>query len=75
MKTISTANIEIVPAFDYTWRCDCEAEGHTLSLKQSRREAKEHLKVAHPDTKQTVFIDEYDLSEGKLSDRWWKVRN
>lgn len=65
---------EIVPAFDYTWRCDCGAEGHGLNLADMRREAKEHLK-AHPTTKMTVFIDEYDLSAAELSDRWWKVRN
>jgi hypothetical protein len=66
---------DIVPAFDYTWRCDCEAEGHSLKLATSRHEAKEHLKLAHPTTKMTVFIDEYDLSEAELSDRWWKIRN
>lgn len=69
---------EIVPAFDYSWRCDCDgAEGNCRTLREARQEAKKHLKECtyqREDGKPLeVFIDEYDLSEAEMSDRWWKV--
>jgi hypothetical protein len=60
---------------DYTWRCDCEAEGCCGTLSEARAEAKRHLKN-HPATEPTeVFIDEYDHGEGELTGRYFKLNN
>lgn len=60
--------------YDYTWRCDCDAEGAADSLTDARRSARKHLKDHTDKTPNwTVFIDQYDLEAGELSGKYWKV--
>lgn len=61
--------------YDYTWRCDCDiAEGLTTTLNEARREARKHLKTHRDKTPNwSVFIDQYDLQAGEMSDKWWKI--
>lgn len=79
MQTISQLKLEIVPAYDYSWRCDCDEEGISIrTLAEAKKEARQHLKrcVLRKDKSVStieVFIDKYDLSEGELCDVWWKV--
>jgi hypothetical protein len=61
-------------AYDYTWRCDCEAEGHTKTLGESRKEARTHLRTHADKTPNwAVFIDQYDLDAGELSGKYYKI--
>jgi hypothetical protein len=60
--------------FDYTWRCDCEAEGTEQYLLNAGRSARYHLNNECELKDPTVFIDQYDKRAGELSDRWWKVK-
>ncbi len=59
---------------DYTWRCDCEAEATEQFLVNANRSARYHLEneceLADPE----VFIDQYDLEAGELSDKYWKIK-
>lgn len=57
---------------DYTWRCDCEAEGESNTLSEAKKEARQHKQVCDKVT-EGVFIDEYDLELGELSGRYWKA--
>ena len=67
--------------YDYTWRCDCDfAEGTCARLNEARRAAKRHLAECDggkdrelQESPVTVFIDQYDLDAGEMSDKWWKV--
>ena len=44
------------------------------TLNEARKEARKHLKI-HTDKTPNweVFIDQYDLIEGELSGKYWKV--
>lgn len=60
--------------FDYTWRCDCDKEGTTQTLEDARKEAAAHLKEHADKTPNwTVYIDQYDIEAGELSDRYYKI--
>lgn len=60
--------------FDYTWRCDCQAEATTQTLEQARKESIIHLK-SHMDKAPNweVFVDQYDIQRGELSDQYYKI--
>lgn len=59
---------------DYTWRCDCDAEGSTNTLAEARKEARKHLRTHTDKTPNwSVFIDQYDLEAGELSGKYWKI--
>lgn len=60
--------------FDYTWRCDCDAEGSTITLAEARKESRLHLKN-HTDKTPNwkIFIDQYNKEEGELSGKYWEV--
>ena len=60
--------------YDYTWRCDCEKEGETKTLREAHNEAKDHLRTHNDKTPNwTVFIDQYDNHEGELTDKYYKI--
>lgn len=76
LKAADLAHVSIKPMkrFDYSWRCDCNAEGSTQTLNESRREARAHLKTHYDKTPNwTVIVDQYDLREGELSGKYWKI--
>lgn len=59
--------------YDYTWRCDCEAEGTEQHLLNAGRSARYHLanECELPDP--TVFIDRYSYEDGELDGWYTKV--
>lgn len=58
---------------DYTWRCDCEAEGLEQYLVNANRSARYHLENECELEKPTAFIDQYDKEAGELSGKYWKI--
>lgn len=61
--------------YDYAWRCDCETEGIATTLQDAADQSQIHLKE-HTDKTPNwyVFIDQYDLIEGELSGKYWKLK-
>lgn len=56
--------------YDYTWRCDCDAEATEQYLLNAGRSARFHLANECKLPAATVFIDRYSYEDGEL-DGWY----